>query len=86
MFRELGVVERLDIVPHFGPLDRLLGQLAIAKVVAVGEVALVYLLCFVLVRNLEEGLANVILPLNLFICETMADDAEEPGVVYLLGY
>lgn len=84
VFCELGVVERLHIVSHFSSLDCLLGQFTVAKVVAVGEVALVDLLGLFLMGNLKKGLANIILSLDLLVGESMTSDTEEPCVVYLL--
>lgn len=86
MLRELGMVEGFDIVPDGSSLDGLFGQLAVAKVIPIDKVALIDLLGFVLVRDFEKGLANVILALNLLICETVADDTEEARVVHLLGF
>lgn len=80
---ELGVVVRLHVVPHLRPLDCLLAQLAVPKVIPIGEIALIYRLALFGVRDGEEGLPDVVLALDLLIAQTGPRDAEKAGVVNL---
>lgn len=77
MLRELGVVERFNIIPDLCSLDSLLSEFPVSKVIAAGEVALVLRLALLLMWDGEEGLSNVILPLDLLVCQTSACDTEE---------
>lgn len=81
--RELGVVPLLDVVADLGAADGGLVDLAVAEVVAVGEVALVLGPRLGLVGQREEGLGDVVLALHLGAGDAGADDAEEAGVVDL---
>lgn len=82
---EFGVVIRLDIVSHLRSLDGFLVQFAVAKVVAIGKVTFVLRLALFCVWNGDEGLANVVLALDLFVGEARSSHREEAGSTNLSG-
>lgn len=83
MLRKLGVVKRLDVITHIRPLYRPLVQFAIAKVISVCKIAFILRLALFCVRDSEEGLAYVVLPLDFQVGEACVDDAEEACFVDL---
>lgn len=83
---------RLQVIPWLGycahrKLTLNITYSAITKIVAICEVTPVLGTSSVFQGEIEVSLTDIILPLNLFVCEASADNTEEAGLVdlYLVG-